>query len=167
MSKKSFNFKGLEKLNTQTLFCNGNNIPHTNGKLDIETLFQKKSINIKDYSFDSTILLNGIKQRKERLQEYYINMYKSCCDAITSANKSGITDILHAVPESVSEILDYDSLECMQYIKNKLNEQKISSTIWDKNKLFITWASLEKKINNERELLSKKDIDEDNDENSD
>ncbi len=44
------------------------------------------------------------------------------------------------------DVLDYNSYDCLKIIQEKLNEQKISSIIMSKNKIFITWKNLEEKI---------------------
>lgn len=148
--------KNLKYLNIENLFSNGPSKPLTNGKLDIETLFEKKS-NKNENKFDSDMLLNGSRKRKIKLEDTYSDIYKSCCDIIKSANDSGITDVFYQVPQHIVECPDYDSFDCMIYIKKKLLDEKISSFILPKSKIkmFITWANLEKKLSQRNENLNK------------
>ena len=148
-------FKGL---NIENLFSSKGTMPHTNGKLDINTLFNKTSND--NYSFDSDILLNGVRKRKHKLTETYADIYKGCCELITTASNTGATDIYYDAPDHVIDCTDYDSLECLKHIKDKLLEQNISTVILSRKKIFITWYDLEEKnIRREEELQKIENID--------
>jgi len=147
MTNIKIDSRELEKLNIENLFSTSDDTkPYTNGKLDIDTLFGKNSRDDKNFTFDSQILLNGVKKRRQKLKEYCSDTYKTCCETIISANNSGLTDIIFEVPEIVPDCLDYKPLECLKYIENKLKEQKISDIILSPTKIFITWNNLESKI---------------------
>lgn len=136
----------LEKINIENLFSSANgNRPYTNGRLDINTLFKNKSNN-KDFKFDSDFLLNDVRKRKEKLSDTYMNIYKLCCDKIVSANSVGITDIIYEAPHFVPECTLYNTKECLKFIREKLDEEKISCLMLSKTKIFITWHDLEEKI---------------------
>ncbi len=146
--------KELKSLNIENLFYSGSSKPHTNGKLDINTLFKKKSQD-SDFSFDSDILLNGVRKRKNKLSEVYANYYKGCCERVTMASNAGVTDIFYEVPDNIIECTDYVSLDCLKYIKERLRDQYISTKIVSKKKIFITWYDLEEKIAQRDEELKK------------
>ena len=135
------------KLNIENLFCaNKNKVkPKTNGKLDIHTLFKLPDTE-KDFEFNSDCLLDGIKKKKEKLNNTYFNIYKICCNTIISANNSETTDIEFKVPYYVPECIDYDTLGCLCYIQDKLQEQEISTYLISRTKMFITWNNLEEKL---------------------
>ena len=137
--------KGLERLNIENLFSNDLNKPITNGRLDINTLF-KKSIDDDKVEFKSEILLNTIHKKREKINKTYNMIYKSCCDKIVSANSAGITDIIHEIPIVVQECIGYNSLDCLIFIQNKLQEQSILTKLLTKSKIFITWNALEKHL---------------------
>lgn len=159
MSNEKPNMRDLKSLNIENLFGIGNSKPHTNGKLDINTLFRKKTNNV-DYAFDSDILLNSVRKRKSKLSETYANIYKGCCEIITNASNAGVTDIFFEVPENVIECTDYVSHDCLKFIKDKLSNQHISTKILSKKKIFITWHDLEEKMaQREEELKKLEDID--------
>jgi hypothetical protein len=144
----------LEKLNIENLFTTGDeNRPYTDGKLDIETLFGKNSRDDKNFTFDSQVLLDGVKKRRQKLKEYCSDTYKTCCETIISANNAGLTDIIFEIPEIVPDCLDYKPLECLKYIEGKLKEQKISDIILSHSRIFITWNNLESKIKETNENL--------------
>lgn len=142
----------LEKLNIENLFSTGDdNRPHMDGKLDIDTLFGKNSRDDKTFTFDSQVLLNGVRKRRQKLKEYCADTYKTCCETIISANNAGLTDIIFEIPEIVPDCLDYKPLECLKYIESKLKEQKISDIILSQSRIFITWNNLESKIKEEED----------------
>ena len=152
--------KELENLNIETLFTTGEeNKPHTNGKLDINTLFCDNMKN-KDYKFNSQILLEGVKKRRQKMNEYCLETYKTCCDTIVSANNSGLTDIIYEIPEFVPYCVEYKSTECLKIIEQKLKEEKITCLLLTKTKLFITWNNLEEKLNT---LAANNELDEKDD----
>ena len=140
----NINLRELEKLNIENLFiCDDGTRPHTNGQLDINTLFRKHNTDVKNYKFDSQALLSGARKRKQKIQECYMKMYKTCCDTIMSASKMGLTDIIFEVSEYVADCSDYSSTECLDYIDKKLTEEKILCEVISPIKIFISWHKLE------------------------
>lgn len=155
-SKKHTNHHELDALNIENLFTPADGTkPHTNGKLDINTLFGKKHNDNENFEFDSEILLESIKKKKQKLNECHYSMYKSCCDAIMMANKSGITDIVHNIPENVPDVMIFKPLECLRFMKDKLEEQNISCRILSKTSIFITWHNIEEKIKAKKKELDR------------
>lgn len=159
MSKSQrIDFGELRKLNIGNLFeTNDGSKPYLNGNLDINTLFTKNTTDLKDFSFDSQNLLDGIKKRRKKTDDYYMETYRTCCATISSANDSGLVDILFDVPDYVPECIDYKPKKCLNFIREKLEEQKISSLILSESRIFITWSNLEEKL-----LASEKEINENN-----
>jgi hypothetical protein len=135
------NKKDLSKFNIETLF---GGTSHTNGKFDVNTLFNTQDSQ-ENFTFDSNMLIRNITKKKEKLNECYNNIYKSCCTAILSADNSGLTDIIYEVQQYIPECLGYDSYDCICYIKRKLSRQKISCLITSTTKLFISWKNIDKK----------------------
>lgn len=155
-NKISIDPRELEKLNIENLFSNQDGSkPHTDGKLDINTLF-KNSKKEKDFTFDSHLLLSNVKKKKQKLKECYFEIYKNCCETILSADKSGITDIIYEIPHDIPECLDYQPADCLISLKNKLKKEDMSCLILNKFRLFISWKRLEYKI--EDELSSEEHI---------
>ncbi len=143
----SKNNSSLKNFNIENLFSGSVSKPHTNGKLDINTLF-KNNIQDADFVADPDVLLNGARQRKLKLEDVHEDIFRGCWRAIIEANSSGLIDIFYDVPENIIECIDYDSKNCMKYIKSKLSEQCIQSLIISKSKtqMFITWEDLEKRL---------------------
>jgi hypothetical protein len=163
MSKKEYNVHSLRKINIENLFSTDVTKPHTNGKLDINTLFSSnKSVN--DFVVDPTVLLTGGIKRKRMLEECYINIYKTCWDMLVQADKSGTTDIVFEVPEQPN-CIGYSTLECITIIEKNLmaiSNNGIKCKPVNERRLFITWYDIEKSL-----LVSDKNINEHNNNNSD
>lgn len=133
----------LKNINIENLFSTETNTPHTNGNLDISTLFSSKTQ--KNFIVDPKILLNGGIKRKRTLEECYINIYKICWDTIVQADKTGITDIIFEIPEPVN-CLGYSSTECLTIIEKNLmaiSKDGIKCVPINNKRLFITWHGIE------------------------
>lgn len=147
MEQNIYNNIELEKLNIVNLFTKkGGKKPHTNGKLDINTLFKKKINNIENYLFDPHSLLDNIIEKRKKLNFCYMKIYELCCDKIKSANNLGMTDTFYDIPAFVIECTDYDKNDCIEIIQKKLTENKITSLKISCTQIFITWFELEKKL---------------------
>lgn len=143
----------LEKLNIVNLFTKKGGIkPHINGKLDINTLFKKKSDIENNYSFNPHSLLDNITEKRKKLNDCYFRIYESCCETIKSANNLGLTDIFYDVPTFVIECSDYTPTECINKLQEKLTQNKITSLKMSRTKIFITWYELEKKLSPEKNI---------------
>lgn len=135
----------MDKINIENLFANGENDFYISGSLDVFTLFSKEEKN-KEYNFNSNVLLDCVRKRRQKMKEYCDNAYKLCCERIESANKSGLTDIIFEIAECVPDCLNYKPRECLEYIEKKLKAQKISTYTMSDTQIFITWINLEDKL---------------------
>lgn len=144
----------MNNLNIESLFCGGEGRSrggsgelerkggvHTNGRLDINTLFKKKDP--PKYAFSSKLLLRTIYNRRKVLDKCYGEIYEKCCESIVSANNAGLTDIVYEVTEFVPECSDYSSEDCLLLIQEKMKDEMIPTWIMPPNKIFISWFNLE------------------------
>lgn len=137
----------MENLNIENLFTYDNGIkPFSGGNLDINTLFRQNNINPKNYKFDTKVLVDSVKRKKEKIHETYMKLYKSCCDTIINANKFGQTDIVFEIPEQMTECVDYNPIDCITLIKQKLEIDGIRCYQLSSIRLFVTWKMLEIEI---------------------
>jgi hypothetical protein len=149
----------LSNFNIGNLFSDNKNgsLPDFSGKIDIKTLFQHDN-DINNYNFDSKILLDNIYEKREKLQKYYSHIFKKCCETIKSANKSGFTEITYEIPK-FSEYIGYNCKECINFLKIKLEEQKLDVTIINSRNIYISWKELENKIKEQENIKNKKNED--------
>lgn len=136
----------LRKINIENLFSTDAYIPHTNGKLDINTLFALKTRS--SFTVDPKVLLNNGIRRKKTLDERYISIYETCWNTIVQADKAGVTDIIFEVPE-LTNCIGYSPTECLNIIENNLSAVSnggIKCNPLNNKRLFITWFGIEKKL---------------------
>lgn len=136
----------LEKINIENLFATATSIPHTNGNLDINTLFPPKSN--KDFVVDPKLLLYGGIKRKKALEDAYIQNYKICWNTILHADKSGITDIIFEISEPIN-CIGFSCSECLNIIEKNLlsvSNNGIKCKPLNDKRLFITWYDIASSI---------------------
>lgn len=125
--------------------------PYVNGKLDINSLFG----NAKHEEFNSSDLLDASKKRKKKLQLCYNELYDTCCKSIKLVNDSGMTDMIFTVSTYVPECPDYNSVDCLKFIKERLTDQLLDTKIISYTELFITWYNLEMRLRQEKSKRQK------------
>lgn len=135
-------------LSVDNLFPSGG-VSGTKGRrLDIETIFSNTPLNHSpESSFNSNVLMNTIKKKREKKMNFYKQMLRYCHQSINNANDILKTDILFSVPDNTTECLEYDSYECLKFISDKLKEDFIDSVIISNTSMFITWKFIESRIN--------------------
>lgn len=142
----------LSIFNIENLFSDKKNPEKQifSGQIDIKTLFQNDDD--KKYKFNSKILLDGIYEKREKLKKYYNNIYKKCCETIKSANKASFTNISYEIPK-FSECVGYNCKDCINFLKSKLEEQKLDVSSINSRTIHISWENLENKINDEKRVI--------------
>lgn len=146
MSKNIPNIN-LNNFNISTFFPNEDGtINNNNGNFTVNSLFKKIPEQNNVNNFDSKVLLKTLKQRRKKLLFTYMNMYNLCCVKIKEANTYAITDIIFEVNNINHECVGYSPLQCLLFIKKKLDEQLIETHIMNPTHIFITWYNLESKI---------------------
>lgn len=129
--------------NIATMFAPlGGTKPH-NGKLDINTLFRNYSTT-QTHELDTQILIDAINRRKNKIKECYEGFYGLCIKTITDASELGLTDTFFEIPLMCASCIFYNSYDCLNYIKEKLNKLKIEVEIIFPTKIIINWINIEK-----------------------
>ena len=133
-------------------------------KLDVESLFSKTPLNSEpDITFTSNILLEKREKRRREKLNYYNQMLISCHKRIKDADDDQASDIVFTVNESVPECKEYNSLECLEYISDKLRKEDLDTTILTPTNMFITWKYLELKKKEKKEHSDKNNKDDKDD----
>ena len=115
------------------------------GKLSIDSISKDKNINSDpDLNFNSTVLLKNIQQRRLKVRAKLVEMFNLCCDKILDAENSGLTDLIFKLPEST--FIDFNGcrdIDIINYIANKLKQNKLDILILKSDTIFITWKFIE------------------------
>jgi len=121
------------------------NIQYTDGKIDINSIAKDKFINdIPNKEFNSDILLNKIRKRRNEDRNTMVRSYNLCCDKIKEANDIGLTDLIFELPEvALLTYTDCRDIDIIEYISKNLQKQQLNTYIINSKKLFITWKFLE------------------------
>ena len=113
-------------------------------KINIESLFNCKTASTQSKTIDVAtiasipktshvgIILKANERKRIFLLNYYRKEYESCIKKIEAANSLGKTDLLFTVTESIRSHPEYDSIECVNYIKEKLEDNYFDTFIADK-----------------------------------
>jgi len=132
------------KMNIENLMPSYNKNYNTQKILDVYTISHGSKINIEPQrDFDSGDLLNSIMHRREKMRNWFVNMYNQCCYKIKEADNLGLTDIMFELSDIILENSSFKHKDCIEYISKNLREQFIDTLILADNKLFITWKYIE------------------------
>jgi hypothetical protein len=125
----------MNKFNINELF--NVNIDQDNKVLDVKSIYQPvRSFNIK-------MILDNKNRKRKTLLDIYIKLYNICVKKIEIANSLNKSDLLYTVDAFMPNVPEYNSLDCINYIKTKLTEAYFDVCIVDRKTLFITWIYLE------------------------
>jgi hypothetical protein len=129
----------MSHINIAKLFPNSsNNIIHSNGALDINTLTKQFNNEIM-YNMDIAQLQRIKQSQQKHIQNSYIKLYNVCCNQIVSANSLNLTDIIFEVNDFLIDSPGYNPSDCIDFISDNLQKHSISCVKLYSNKLFITW----------------------------
>ena len=134
--------KDLSKFNIESLFNRNNSNtskPNYTGRLDLNSLFPPNKD--KEYNFDANILLDENRKKKEKLKKEYNRIFKKCCEIVIMSNKLGKTDIYYELPK-YSETPGYSCKDCITFIKEKFEQQKIQVKQEGNRSIHVIWDDL-------------------------
>lgn len=138
----------MDKINIENLFhCKTKLVSNSSNILDVNSIVHNnKSFNIND-------LIETREKKRILLLNNYIKYYDKCLKKIEIANNLDKTDLLYSVDEYILDCPEYKSIDCIKYIKNKLEQDFFDTYIINNNTLFITWLYLE--VNREKNINQK------------
>lgn len=130
----------MDKISVSNLFPTNKFRP-----LDVNSLYntrKQKEENSNNFNIDRLIKLR--EEKKKKIIEEYEKIYKMCLNKITLANNLGNTEVIYEVPDAVYGKLEYNIVDCIAYIINKLDEMKLDTMIFQKS-IYISWLDLPNK----------------------
>ena len=132
----------MDKININNLFGGTNNKP-----LNVHTLYDTQGNKDREkVSLNIERLIHLRDERKNRVLVQYEKTYTSCINKITIANELNKTDITFTAPDTSFGYTDYNVVDCVNYIKTKLDELKLDTMVLSDNTLYISWLNLGKNI---------------------
>lgn len=125
----------MDKINIESLFhCKTHNSSRT---LDIKTITKSQK------PFNTDTLIETRERKRRTLLNFYLKFYDTCLKKIEVANNLGKTDLLYTVTEFIPNCHEYKSIDCIEYIKKKLDKEFFDTYIIGNKTLFITWLYIE------------------------
>lgn len=113
------------------------------GTLDVLSLCDIKKSHDKAYNFTVENLIKRNKEKREKLLEMYIKQYTICLEKIDFQNRKNMTDLFYDVPLFIPDCIEYNYLECLDFIEIKLKSNFFDIYRVNKNTLFISWKFIE------------------------
>ena len=135
----------MDKININILVPNDHvrDESYSNGTIDVNTLANMKNSNDNAIHFNIDSLIKIRKEKREKLLVTYIKYYNRCVDKIKMLNNRNITDIFFEVPTNVPDCYGYKSIDCVEFISNKLKIFFMDTYKINNYTLFITWKYIE------------------------
>ena len=116
-----------------------------NSELNIDTITPNKMSN-KISNITDDIILNKIKYNnefeKQKLFDLYELKYSECLSKINNAIDINITDIFFQLTSGYFGYKSYNSLNCLEYIQEKLRNKKFNTLIINNTNIFISWKNI-------------------------
>lgn len=134
----------MDKININNLFPAKNK--NNNGTLNVTTLYQtNKSDKTSPIKLSIDELINERDIKKNKAVVYYEKTYNMALKKIKDINRiNSTTDIIYDVVEAKYGCREYDPLECLNYIEERLRGTYYMDTLKLSNKsLFISWKNIE------------------------
>lgn len=122
-----------------------------NRSLDVYSLCNPEENKLEDVEFSVKQLILDKQERQQRIYDEYRRLYRICLSKITLANKINRSNLIHEVPLTVYGCTQYIPIECLDYIKTKLDALGFTTDIQSETKILIDWKNIEDKKNKEEE----------------
>lgn len=142
-----FIVKYMNHINLDNMFPSTNKKydPDNNDKFNIETLFKSvkhpKHLNVPDKVYFD---VNKLKQEREDIANkiiyQYTKYFNNCLEKIKQINKTNNTSVYYEVPLKLYMQNTYNSIDCLNFIQNKLKLLNIKSEIVSDVKMFVDWS---------------------------
>lgn len=129
-------------------------------KISINNLCPQANI-IEDKPLDISSLNNSIERKNKKKTELHVEdltarweekkrkkfheykkIYNMCLSKIKQANKINRFDLLYEIPTVVYMCPQYDSVECLDYLQEKLKSLYLDTMIVNKYSIFISWMNI-------------------------
>lgn len=132
----------MDKININNLFPSSSDdfMP-----LDVQSLFNlNEQKNRKKINFNIERLIKLREERKNKVLSQYEKVFGFCLNKINLANNLNKLEVIYDIPEAMYGSFEYNQLDCLLYIDNKLKDMGLDTLLIDNNSLYISWLELGK-----------------------
>lgn len=133
----------MDKISVQSLVQNNAKVSDSNNGLNVYSLVNTKKNYDDLHTFNIDSLIKIRRDKRERKLETFMRYYSRCFESIKILNNKNKTDIIYDVPDRVPECSDYSSIECIEFIENKLKEKYMDVYRINYKTIFVTWKFIE------------------------
>jgi hypothetical protein len=72
-----------------------------------------------------------------------VKLYNKCLENIETVNSLNRTQLYFDVPLELFDCIEYNPVDCIEYIENKLQEQYVDTLKISNSSLFVSWMYVE------------------------
>lgn len=138
----------MDKININNLFPSSNDFR----PLDVYTLYHtrdQQTTNKINFNIERLIKLR--EERKNKILIQYDRIFNMCLKKINIANELNKTEIVYDVPDAIYGYLEYNRIDCLGYLENKLKSMHLDTLILNDKTIYVSWINLHENINKARE----------------
>lgn len=135
----------MDKINISNLFPTTNNQHNDYQPLDVQSLYNITEKKPKKINFNLERLVKLREERKTKVLSQYEKVFNLCLNKINLANDLNKLELVYEVPEAVYGSFEYNSIECLLYISEKLKKMGIETIIVNEYSIYISWIDLSDK----------------------
>jgi hypothetical protein len=136
----------MDKFSVESLFPSKTNAVDKikRGELDIKTLFPTDNEKLKNKEKFSIDLIIAKKEKDRKLvKKIYKNQFNDCLNKIKIAHELNKIYLVYSVPLKKIDHINYNVLDCTDYIKKKLKKLHFDFYVFDSTYIYISWEHIE------------------------
>lgn len=133
-------------------------VGNSSGVIDIKSLSSIQKSHDEIYLFNPDTLIKSRIIKREKLLAAYAQSYKSCLERIKLFESMNQVDLIFDVPANVPGCYNYNPLDCIEYIRNKLRNIYIDTYHVSPIRLFVTWKYIEINKENATKINEHKEV---------
>lgn len=131
----------MERLNINNMFPESK--IREDKPLDVRSLYYStEKRRSKKVEFKVEDITKRWEEKRKKVVQQYKKVYNMCLNAIKNSNKMNKFDIVYEVPIAVYMCPDYSSVECLEYIEEKLKKLYLDTLIINHFSIFISWVNI-------------------------
>jgi hypothetical protein len=138
----------MNNINIKNIFANNTlqNNPNTTvciRDFSVNTLVESNTFGTSisdDYIIDK--IKSNKKNKIDKINDLYKVKYKECLVQINNSIELNLTDTIFSVGVSYFGYDQYNSLQCIKYIQEKLKEKLFLTMILSHKDIFISWKNI-------------------------